>query len=164
MKYRNEIIGLWALGVKSGTIASLLGITRNAVIGKVSRLRKQGVNMAVRSPNQIIYTARATSQPAPVHFGTRVVTIKPKAPMPAPIVKPILQPPPPEGVSILDIGYAQCRWEIGRDDGPYRLAIFCGAGTETVQGSARSYCPEHCKLAYNQTPWVRKPRQTRRFA
>ena len=56
MKYRNEIIGLWSLGIKSGTIASLLGITRNAVIGKVHRLRAQGVDMAVRSPNQIIYT------------------------------------------------------------------------------------------------------------
>jgi len=160
MKYRNEIIGLWSLGVKSGTIASLLGITRNAVIGKVHRLRAQGVDMTIRAPELTGPRAKR-----PVYFGTRVITLKPKpAPMPAPIVKPILQPPPPEGVSILDIGYAQCRWEIGRDDGPYRLAIYCGAGTETHNNSARSYCPEHCKLAYNQTPWVRKPRQTRRFA
>ena len=159
MKFRDEIIGLWSLGVKSGTIAGLLGISRSAVLGKVYRLRAEGVDMQIRAHNQIIYTGRSAPRPGPVYLGTRVGTLKPKAPMPAPIVKPVLPPAPPEGISILNIGYAQCRWEIARDDSPYRLAIYCGAGTEVVRGHARSYCPEHCKLAYNQTEWVRKPRR-----
>jgi len=162
MKFRDEIIGLWSLGIKSGTIAALLGISRSAVMGKVNRLRAEGVDMQIRTPDGVLPSRRPAPTP---YFGTRVVTLKPKAaPMPAPIVKPVLPPPPPEGISILDIGYAQCRWEIARDDSPYRLAVYCGAGTEVIRGTARSYCPEHCKLAYNQTPWVRKPRQTRRFA
>lgn len=154
MKFRDEVIGLWSLGIKSGTIAGLLGISRAAVMGKVFRLRAEGVDMAVRAPNQIIY--RGHTAP-PVYFGTRVVPLKPKPePMPAPIVKPELPPPPPEGIGILAIGYAQCRWITDHDDSPYHLAIFCGAATEVVRGNARSYCPEHCKLAYNQPE--RKPR------
>ena len=157
MKFRNEIIGLWSLGIKSGTIAALLGISRSAVMGKVNRLRAEGVDMQIRTPDGVLPSRRPAPTP---YFGTRVVTLKPKAaPMPAPIAKPVLPPPPPEGISILEIGYAQCRWILGRDDTSYHLAIYCGAGTEVVRGHARSYCPEHCKLAYNQTEWVRKPRR-----
>lgn len=158
MKFRAEIIGLWSLGVKSGTIAGLLGISRSAVMGKIHRLRAEGVEL----------DARPQFKPKPQHRlpdlrrynGARSRPPKPPAPEPVFVIPEPEIKSEPIGIGILEIGHAQCRWQIGRDETPYHLAIYCGAGTEVIRGAARSYCPEHCKPAYIES--VRKPRRTAR--
>lgn len=40
---RSRITALWALGLTTDRIAERLGITRNAVAGQISRMRRLGV-------------------------------------------------------------------------------------------------------------------------
>jgi GcrA cell cycle regulator len=50
---------LWNEGVSSGDIAAALGITRNAVMGKVWRLKLRGRERSRRTRKQVNATAQA---------------------------------------------------------------------------------------------------------
>jgi len=111
---------LWIAGQSTSQIGTVLGVSKNAVIGKAHRLKLP----ARASP------IRRSSEPK-----------EPKrAPLPKQVRKIqhrlIFQPGP------LRNGAQSCLWPIG-DPGEVDFH-FCG-GT-TVPG--RPYCPEHCARAY----------------
>jgi GcrA cell cycle regulator len=121
---------LWAKGWSASEIASELGgTTRNAVIGKVSRL-KLGPHAT-----QGAWTRVRIARPEPVRFRAG----GPWEPLPG-------QTPVP----LLDVTAGMCRWPLGVPG----TASFGFCGCEAKQGSP--YCPAHHARAYTGVPG-RKP-------
>ena len=121
-------------------IAALLGggLTRNAVIGKMSRLglstgntkggvprtRSSGAKTSARTVIERSLTARARQ------FAFRSA---PDAGMATPLA-----------IGILDLEPHHCRWVLDTR-APTGLALYCGHTTYP----GRPYCLAHCCLAYN---------------
>lgn len=121
----SDLIRLWDAGHSASYIGKVLGVSKNAVIGKAHRLK-------------------LPPRPSPIRR-----TPGPRAPRPAPLVKrqpkvrptrPAFRPSRPRD------GAASCLWPIG-DPGEPEFH-FCGA--ETVPG--KPYCLEHCARAYVTRP------------
>jgi len=114
---------MWLEGASLSVVAAALGTSRNAVAGKVHRLK-------------------LASRPSPIIRGVG----KPKPPVPeppAPVPEPVVTPP--TVVRVARRGGARCQWPFGDPGRPgFR---FCG-GPVAV---GRPYCPEHVALAYVPT-------------
>ena len=118
-------------GANSSQIAAALGngITRNAVLGKIHRLRSKG-------------TALPTSAATPA--------LKPKPkPKPKPRLPVVLtphdtvDPKAPGLLRMMDLDRHHCRWPLNSAmRGEY---YFCGAQV----APDRPYCPAHVALAYD---------------
>lgn len=170
---------LWLEGLSATQIAKQLrGVTRNAVIGKVTRLglatkdgrerqkpsapattRGFGIPRAA-APLKAPPVKRAAYQNAGHNFGA---SQKAKAPLAiagngAVFEKPGNDRPPreivparveaPGSASVLSLGAHMCKWPIG--DPAREDFTFCGRR----QDPGRVYCREHCQVAYQQ------PKQT----
>jgi GcrA cell cycle regulator len=127
---RDLIADLWWNGSTSPTIARELGVTRNTVMGQVTRAKLQ------RSPNAPKPAThrggnfrRDRPQPSPPHNGN--VPYQPVIHPPVPY-----KPPPHHAYGI------RCVWPVGtnilEDD------FYCGK--ETKRGN---YCAEHGEIAYS---------------
>ena len=129
----------FAAGLSCREIAADIGVTRNAVIGKLSRLnltreesggarrraRRDAAKgdrprTAARLRHQTIQALHAEPQPAadeePIHNG--------------------------HCCSLLELSEERCRWPIGTP----RAEDFCFCGNTPVEGLP--YCPGHTRLAY----------------
>jgi GcrA cell cycle regulator len=156
---------LWSDGLSASQIAGRLGmgVTRNAVIGKVHRLNLAGRatqprNAAPRAPREPrmpgISRPHAPSMPT---AGSSALKPMPRhehhtRPMPLPEPKPLrLVDLPKDGrITILHLSDKTCRWPIG-DPGTEEFC-FCGHGPR--DGSP--YCEYHARIAY-------QPAQERRM-
>jgi GcrA cell cycle regulator len=161
---------LWADGVPASAIAEKLGegVTRNAVIGRVHRLKLPG-----RAPTPVRFRKARTGDMASARLpkkrdpaegisitkrvanplGWRAKRIKPK-PEPRPVVR-IKSTRPVEmrrNVGLLELGAGACRWPVNEPPRgePY---LFCGATAD----EPRVYCPEHCVIAYQRGSAPRRP-------
>jgi GcrA cell cycle regulator len=123
----DELERLWADGMSARRIGELFGTTKNAVIGKVNRMR-------LPSRRTVVSVARKKLPPK----------VKTK-PLPPPPVTDIPDPEPHERVKLLDLERNHCRWPIG-DPGDAEFG-FCGRGT-----AIGSYCPQHAKRAFDYVP------------
>ena len=125
---------LWQQNWSASQIAADLGTTKNAVSGKIDRLRLPG---------------RAKSPPRPKRKrDTRTMHLRLERKPPAPIVE---QPIPLlcEPVSLFDAEQHHCRWPMGE---PSDLNTFRFCGADKVEGL--SYCQHHCRIAYTRRPLV----------
>jgi len=133
----------FAAGLSCRQLAAEIGVTRNAVIGKLSRLnltRKNGeeprrirkkpdpsrVRLAAVGGSRT--TARGQYEILTAHFG------EPRAPLP--VVDPSRH------CSLLELEESRCRWPIstpGAED-------FCFCGNTPVDGLP--YCAGHSRMAY----------------
>ena len=153
---------LWADGLSASQIAGKLGmgVTRNAVIGKVHRLNLAG---RVNTPrNQSPRTTRKTAgetQASPQRGPSRP-TMPPTAgatalktyaqPHHNPRLAPLPEPKPlrlvessKDGrITILHLSDKTCKWPIG--DPQHDEFCFCGHGPR--EGSP--YCEYHARMAY----------------
>ncbi len=134
---------LWTEGLSASQIAKEMGegVTRNAIIGKVHRLKLSGRATPSRPP-------RPRAKPAPK---PRVTTAAPRtttAPAPtreAPIAPPPLEPTPlPSGefATVLTLTNHICKWPIG--DPTSHDFRFCGRKSK----AASPYCDAHASQAY----------------
>ena len=124
---------LWSEGLSATEIARRLpGTTRNAVLGKLHRLRLLGGRVAGK-------TARARPERGRPKPGRRRVGA----------ARGILEPAPPPAAAELAgtvdrlerLGVRQCRWPIG--DPKLDGFSFCGR-----RAAAGPYCPAHRGVAY----------------
>lgn len=139
---------LWNVrGLTASQCAAQLGVTRNAVIGKASRLGLNGRKSPIlpRLPASVARARRNELQ-------RQRLASKPKQPklrqprikrQPMPELPPAPQKPRGEAwdaipgiqpVSLVDLEAGQCKWPIGQDS-PY---LFCGA-----PATHRHYCEHH---------------------
>ena len=138
---------LWAEGLTASVIAVRLGrgVTRNAVLGKVHRLKLTASPVKPRT----IARPRKPRQPQPGQIRFRQ---KPKVTV-TPLVKLQMMKARPEGhlepaasghVSIVQLSAKTCRWPIGDPAHP----AFCYCGGLPKDGTP--YCEFHADKAYNK--------------
>ncbi len=115
------LMALWAEGISTLEIGRRLGVTKNAVVGKVHRLglpkRQSPINSTPRTP-------RAAKQTEPVRMKPQTI----------PLTKDM--------VKMEELSSGMCNWpegEPGSED--FR---FCGQ--PSVEG--KPYCAAHCARAY----------------
>jgi GcrA cell cycle regulator len=129
-------------GLTCREIAAELGVSRNAVIGKISRLalvRDNGgdARRVVRSD-----AARDPSRARPVpRLRRRILRAVSSEPSPLPLVEetPVSTD---TGCSLFELTKERCRWPMstpGAED-------FCFCGSTPVEGLP--YCPSHSRMAY----------------
>ena len=154
----------WTDGLSASQIAAKLGmgVTRNAVIGKVHRLNLAGRvtqprSTAARPPRVSRGSGTRPHAPSMPTAGSAALRAMPRTesaprPLPLPEPKPLrLVDLPKDGrITILHLSDKTCRWPIG-DPGTEEFC-FCGHGPR--DGSP--YCEYHARIAY-------QPAQERRM-
>jgi GcrA cell cycle regulator len=120
--------------LSASQIGSLLGITRNAVIGKARRLDLDRRNTANHKPRTPIADRRKRWRKRPTRPLIKVSSMPEAIPAPRPAVvngQPVL---------LVDLRAEHCRWVLGDP----KEMLFCGA----LKEDCSSYCVEHAKRAY----------------
>jgi len=136
---------LWSDGLSASQVAAQLGgVTRNAVIGKVHRLRLSGRGKSVsaaasrksNSSSHMVRRSRASirGNTALAHVYDYNAEATPEQ------IENII--PIGQRCSLLELTQQNCHWPIG-DPGSSDF-IFCGGNS--VPGLA--YCAYHCRIAY----------------
>ncbi len=148
---------LWSEGLSASQIAARLslGVTRNAVIGKVHRLNLSGratqpratTPRAPRKPREPSHPGRSIGQPSMPSAGNTALKMRAEVhvrqqTLPAPEPLRLVDLPKGGRVTILHLSDKTCKWPIG-DPGNEEFC-FCGHGPR--DGSP--YCEYHARLAY----------------
>jgi len=133
-----EIIRLWNLEIPSKDIATQLNITKNVVIGVVTRERESGSGRITRvklpGPYQNMrngkraHRKRFDERKAKVNKMPKLFLIEPKTEKRQTKIV---------GISLLDLGANGCRFPTSRVEGQH---YFCGAAKKD---NRTSYCAEH---------------------
>lgn len=138
---------LWADGLSATQVAKELnkpadvGITRNAVIGKVHRLGLTG-------------RARAASQPSPRRIRVSPASIRIMQQRAKPQAAPA---PPPEiftsehMIQFHKLDNHHCRWPLWTDTTPHCDQFYCGTPTANVS-EGFSYCGYHSRVSRDGSP------------
>lgn len=123
-------------------IAEKLGVSRNAVIGKVLRLGLTLPNAGNRSPNGSVSAQRRSARAVNPLGRKRISRIKPEsvAPREVPDELPSM-PEPATAVRLLDAAEEHCRYPLGA---PSADMLVCGAPPI----KDRPYCAYHCRICY----------------
>lgn len=143
---------MWEVdGLSARECGAALGVTRNAVIGKVHRLKLQKHGPTPKMPASKVRALKSTGERGTTGKYRGVVTAARKARM----AKAIPAPPPEvfspaaedlavgawnplpgaTPIGLMDLSDKVCRWPVS-DGAPF---LFCGCAT--AEGS--SYCPTH---------------------
>jgi GcrA cell cycle regulator len=159
---------LWLEGLSASQVAATLGgVTRNAVIGKIHRLGLSGRGKASTPSVQVRpRTAKARRADAPSMSAPLQGTSSQQAD-PAPIQDAVRAPrlsdttaltdeanfPPCERVTIMDLRDSMCRWPIGDPT----LADFGFCGARCAPGVP--YCTHHAQIAYQPSSERRREKR-----
>jgi hypothetical protein len=132
------IIDLWQENISAQEIADRFGVTKNTIVGKVTRLRNRGYDLRKRKPpEQVVAVARRTSVPKPVTPW-----------VPAPFADPVIEPKAAHVIGpkrLMDLGIDDCRYIVSGETASSYL--FCGEAK-----ASKSYCAAHHKLCYMPLP------------
>ena len=141
------VISMRCNGQSAVYIADKLGggVTRNAVLGKIYRLRKAGHLIPLHRPEpppRVRSTPPApprvrSTPPAP----PRVQRARP-APLRVQRARPAPLPLANSAITMMDLKANHCRWPL--NDAVDEEFIFCGDN----RVSGKPYCVEHCAAAY----------------
>jgi len=118
----DTMVRLWKAGKSSGDIAQRMGLTRNSVMGKASRLGLK--HERITKP--------------PVNYLPRVS--KPKDQKPPTKLKP--QAATPNPIPFLEADHRHCKWPLWWTDTMPRLV--CGA----TPIPKKPYCAHHYRIAF----------------
>ncbi len=131
----SELARLWESGHSASAIGRLLGVSKNAVVGKAHRMRLASRPSPIRQERRAPSHRRLPILTKPVDKSAPVVS--------APIVEPVPEPRP---VITKDHRGPNCLWPIGDP----RQAGFHFCGASAVEG--KPYCSDHCARAYITRP------------
>ncbi|QPF82134.1 GcrA-like regulator [Bradyrhizobium genosp. L] len=130
----DQLKGYFAAGLSCRDIAVSIGVSRNAVIGKLSRL-----NLTRSTPEERRARRKRSTPPAqrptPKQQLRMLQAVYPQEPEDAPIASV-------NNCSLFELSEQRCRWPIstpGADD-------FCFCGNTPLGGMP--YCSGHYRLAY----------------
>ncbi|WP_257165682.1 GcrA family cell cycle regulator [Bradyrhizobium sp. SRS-191] len=127
-------------GLTCREIAAELGVSRNAVIGKISRLALTRDNGG-DTRRMVRDNARDGARRPVPKLRRRILRAVPNDPPPIMIEEPPAGPVE-NGCSLFELSKERCRWPIstpGADD-------FCFCGSKPIEGLP--YCPSHTRMAY----------------
>jgi GcrA cell cycle regulator len=132
----------FAAGLSCSRIAHEIGVSRNAVIGKMHRL-------GLSRPKELQQRERA-ARPGPRKVAGAWRHRRATVAAQRELLKAVFAESPCEevpissgrGCTLFELGRAKCRWPISSPD----AADFCFCGNEPVKGLP--YCPGHARLAY----------------
>ncbi len=125
-----ELSKLWDTGYSASAIGKMLGVSKNAVVGKAHRMRLEARPSPIRRDQRARMRRRV---PMPIRLSELRPVSAPAAPPP---------PPAPRLAVRRDGKGPNCLWPHG--DPAEAEFHFCGA--PAVEG--KPYCPEHCARAY----------------
>lgn len=130
---------LWTAGNTAVEVSRHLGVTRNAVIGKVHRLGLGG-RQAPAAPRAIAVRTARRSRATPTWTRVTAPTPAPPAPRPRPVDAQELAPT----AILTTLHVHSCRWPIGHpDDADFG---FCGRD----RTSHTPYCSDHQTMAFRR--------------
>lgn len=135
-------------GLTSSQIAREIGVTRNAVIGKLSRLGLSRPRDVVRAQQKraakLLRPRRARFSIVAKNGALAPAFAAPPPPAATPTAPAIEVAPVFEGrgCTLLELSHGKCRWPIDGPDG--KEVFFCG--NDRVEGLP--YCSAHARLAY----------------
>ena len=139
-------------GLSCSQIALEIGVTRNAVIGKMNRL---GLSRPRDVVDRQLEQRRAAKLAHPKITASRPRRARPNIFAQHELLREAFpEPKPPaedipihngRGCTLLELGREKCRWPISTPG----AADFCFCGNEPVEGLP--YCPGHARLAYRGT-------------
>lgn len=148
------LVKLWSEKKQSGFIIKAmedeLGIifTRNAIAGKVSRMKLEGHRQTSRNSERPIHhkpkkdnTHLARNTPRKKKHNDGII-------QPPRVQQEVIIPTQPLKVSLLELTSNTCRWPLGTPGD--RDFCFCGLPPK----DGLPYCPDHCQIAYQ--PYVRR--------
>jgi GcrA cell cycle regulator len=126
-------------GLSCEQIARRIGVSRNAVIGKLnrlgmSRLKSVIVRRAIQRERKA--TARLRGPRSVQHKVLTTLRTEPSVPIEEALI------PSDQRCSLLDLTEIKCRWPIGEPGS----ASFCFCGNEQAMGMP--YCAVHARMAY----------------
>jgi GcrA cell cycle regulator len=131
-----QLSDLWSDPANSSAaIGRKMGISKNAVIGKVKRLGLQS------RPSPILPRGSGVAPKPPRPLW------QPKHTLPALTVEPVVEPPPPPPPV-----QEPCCWPIGEPG--TRTFRYCD---EPSRVGRCSYCEDHAKIAYQPKPARKRP-------
>ena len=142
-KIDQKIIKLWDEGHSASAIGDHVGMTRNAVMGRIHRARCNGVKVG---RSRKIRTGGAEKPERKVK-NRRIIRLAKKENKPLPPLPPLVQTKT-RPIPFMKLAPDSCRFIV--NDDPAK-ALFCGAPKET-----RSYCKKHALLCYipkGRTKW-----------
>ncbi|TKT74217.1 GcrA family cell cycle regulator [Aquamicrobium sp. LC103] len=155
---------LWSEGLSASQIASQLGgVSRNAVIGKVHRLKLSGRGRASAAPSRpkkaaqpsAPRTVTRTSRPVAASVGATALQVQFDA---EPVARHALRPiqnvvvPMSRNLKLVELSERTCKWPNG--DPLAEDFSFCGNDV----GEGGPYCAYHSRVAYQPAAERRKAR------
>lgn len=140
----DKIMKMWTEDMTSSEIASQIGMTRGAVMGKVYRLIRRGLlfKKTAGKGNITLKQPGVENKPAPKQV-KKLRRISPK------YLAVKYDQPPKDGLTILELTENSCRYIIGNQ--PPEKSVYCGK-----KKKVGSYCEDHARLCY--IPATIKPR------
>ena len=157
---QKKIFELWKKNFTGSQIANEIGITRNAVMGILDRMRKKGIIGYKSPPKSYRQPVRNAHNPVPLSRAPQ----EPKTIRTEPdddadqLVMTVLDDrslPPHGPVTLMKLHHLSCRYIISDVKGAETL--FCGKVK-----SVGAYCEEHRKLCY-QPPMPKKKKPAFQF-
>jgi hypothetical protein len=131
-----KILRLWEEKKSASKIGNELGVTKNAVIGRVTRARMSGVKLT-----RVAAVRRGVPKQKPLAVETRRIIKEPNFRCePLPVLEMITPEQNKESISLSQLKSTSCRYILNDDQ--YR-PIYCGALKEK-----KSYCCKHYALCY----------------
>lgn len=155
-----QLKAMVADGLSSSKIADQLGVTRNAVIGKIDRLKlaRPGKTVSTRPRKPKASAGYALgNMVARLNVGKTPRRSKFAAgnfngtdgPMPPQATELPAEPVPATRVTIYELTEKTCRWPCFAGDEPIHEKFYCGGLTV----HELPYCGHHCRMAYTPTTY-----------
>ncbi len=137
---------LWKKGLTTGEIGRLIGMSKNAVVGKAHRLGLESRPSPIRREKVEVPKVKKSTAPVSKHVVSMEKQEKESQAVQLntdKLSKPSKKNGKVKGVKLVDLKPTSCRWPEGDPKDP----DFHFCGKEALPG--KSYCEEHSQVAYS---------------